>query len=88
MNFTIVDGLPKKRADMAPASAWKPIKHYFKEFMKLGVKYARVDFTALDYTNRKSAYVSLNEGVRRGGYPIKISMRGGDIYFVRTDMGD
>lgn len=86
MNLTIVDGLPKKRADMAPASSHKPIASYFKEFLKLGVKYARVDFTALDYLNRKSAYVSLNEGVRRGGYPIKVTLRGGDIYFVRTDM--
>ena len=85
MRFTPVETLPKKKAGMAPAVPPKSVKSYFEEFMKMDVKYVRVDFAKYEYANRKSAYVSMKESVKYSGLPIEVRMRGGDIFFVRTD---
>ena len=79
MRFTkMVDGVPKRENFK--------LKTYFDEFMNMNFKTARVDLDKDDYKSTKVAYEVLRIGVKRHGYPIKVLMRGSDIYFVRTDM--
>lgn len=79
MRFTkMVDGVPKRENFK--------LSRYFDEFMNMNSKTARVDLDKDDYKSAKVAYGVLRTSIKRHGYPIKVLLRGSDIYFVRTDM--
>lgn len=62
------------------------LKHYWEEFMKMDVKVARVDLSDHDYKTVKNAQTTFLASIKRYGYPISASIRGGEIYLVRRDM--
>lgn len=57
-----------------------------EEFMRMNVKYAKVDLCIDEYRAINYAYSSLRQSVLDKNYPFYVVIRNGDIYFVRTDM--
>lgn len=58
----------------------------FDEFMNLGVKCAKVTLEPGRYKSAIVAYAVMHRGIKRWHRPIKVFMRKGEIYLVRTDM--
>ena len=79
MKFTAVKELPSTRK-------YNPLDVYFKEFMAMNVKIAKVDFEDREYTSLKTAQSTLYNSARNRGYPITVAVRNNEIYFVRRDM--
>ena len=57
-----------------------------EEFVNMGVKNVKVTFTPSEYKNPSSCQVTLHKAIKREHLPIRVMVRGGDIYLVRTDM--
>lgn len=79
MKFTAVKELPKARK-------YNPLDVYFKEFMAMNVRIAKVDFEGKGYKTIKTAQSTLYNSAKKRGYPITIVARGDELYFVRRDM--
>ena len=89
MNFIPVEQIPKKRSPRSGDLVdYKPMGEYLKEFMLMNVKYVKVAFSYLDYSNAESAYVSIRDAAKRHGLPIAAVLRDDDVYLMRTDMED
>ena len=88
MNFIPVENLPKKMSGRVALNDYKPMASYLREFMKMNVKYAKVDYTPLEYANAESAYCGFRSAIKRCGLPITVATRGEDIYLIRTDKED
>jgi hypothetical protein len=89
MNFIPVDCVPKKNTPKAgDFSEFKPMRSYLREFMNMNVKTVKVIFKPFEYANPKSACTGFGQTVRRAGLPVKVSLRGDDIYLTRTDLED
>lgn len=84
MNFVPVAELPK------PTKPSRTNKHnYQKEFdnfMALGVKYARIDWTKEDYASYNSACAAIRTGLWKFNIPAQLVEIDGTIYLVRTDI--
>ena len=83
MTIVPVENLPEKRP-----RDYKRIAHIFQEFMKMNVKYARVDFNELEYASVQSAYTNLRRAATDQNRPLYVTIINGEIYFVRMDMED
>lgn len=57
-----------------------------EEFMRMNVKYAKVDLCIDEYRTINYAYTSLRQSVIDKNYPFYVIIRNGDIYFIRIDM--
>ena len=57
-----------------------------EEFVNMGVKNVKVTFTPGEYKNANSCQATLHKAIKREHLPIRVMIRGGDIYLVRTDM--
>lgn len=81
MTFT-----PVKKFPMAKGRKGKEIVcGYFTEFIKLDIKAAKISFNEGEYCNTHSAYNSLHRAASKWEFPVRVSMRKDDIYFIRTD---
>jgi hypothetical protein len=80
MKFTKVEKVPEKNRGK------KRLQVFFSEFMTANVKTARVDFAEGDYANVNVARTTLSTAAMRGAFPIRVCIRGDEIYLVRTDM--
>lgn len=58
----------------------------FEDFMNLGVKCAKVTLDPGRYKCASSAQATITRGIERWRKPIKVIMRKGEIYLIRTDM--
>lgn len=79
MKFVPVEKLPKR-------CTAKSLKHVFKEFIAMNVKFAKVDLTQFDYKSPSVAFSVLSVAVKRHCVDIKVHKNGNEIYFERTDM--
>lgn len=82
MTFTQVKKFPTKRGALGS----EIVQGYFKEFMKLGIKAAKIAYDADEYSNFHSAYNCLHYAARKWEFPVRVSACKGEIYFIRTDM--
>lgn len=57
-----------------------------EEFVNMGVKNVKVTFTPGEYKNLNSCQATLRKAIKREHLPIRVMIRGEDIYLVRTDM--
>lgn len=57
-----------------------------EEFVNMGVKNVKVTFTPGEYKNLNSCQSTLRKAIKREHLPIRVMIRGEDIYLVRTDM--
>lgn len=81
MTFTKVTKIPKRKSRYSH----EDFMGYFTEFIKSGIKMAKVNYDAYEYSNVHSAYNCLHRGARHWDFPIKVCKRGNDIYFIRID---
>lgn len=79
MTFTVVSELPKKARQ-------KKLRNLLEEVMNMNAKFVKMDFDKNDYANPKSAQNSLSVAACRGGFPIKVHIIDGEVYFVRKDL--
>lgn len=56
------------------------------EFMKMNVEAAKLTFGENEYASAHSAYSTYHKAVKRFAFPVRVAMRKGEIYLVRTDM--
>lgn len=84
----------KRKTGLTPIKQLPPKEYKYRrdnvslceEFMRMGVKYARVDLCDNEGGDFKSAYSTLHQVIIRNGYPFYITTRNGYLYFVRVDM--
>lgn len=57
-----------------------------EEFVNMGVKNVKATFKPDEYKNLNSCQATLHKAIKREHLPIRVMIRGGDIYLVRTDM--
>ena len=70
-------------------SEHKNLAKLCSDFLKLNVKYARVEFAPYDYNSVHSAYTSLRSFIRGHDYKsVYVKVIHNDLYFVRTDWED
>lgn len=79
MKFVEVEKVPERKRK------YKNLKVIFDEFVAMNVKAARVDLTEHDYKNVKVAYTVLHNAAKRFCVPVKVYIRGNEIYFERKD---
>lgn len=79
MKFVEVKELPGRRK-------YNPLDVYFKDFMAMNIKIAKVDFEGNGYKSMKTAQSTLYNSAKKRGYPITIVVRNNEIYFIRRDM--
>ena len=70
MTFVKVDNLPGRRNK-------KDLRGFLKEFITADIKVAKINL---------NCYNALGTSIKRGGFPIKVRMRNGELYLIRTDL--
>ena len=87
MKIIPVEEIPKRqRVSSKPSVEFKPTRYYLREFMKMGVKCAKVDLQEGDYVSVQSAYHTLWGCATEHAFPIDVIRRGDDIYLSRRDI--
>ena len=87
MTITPIEKLPPKGHREAETQCdQKPTRNYLKEFMKMNVKYARVDLAYGDYLSHDSALQALRSSVKSSALPIHVLERQGELYLARRDL--
>ena len=57
-----------------------------EEFVNMGVKNVKVTYAPGEYKNLNSCQATLHKAIKGEHLPIRVMIRGEDIYLVRTDM--
>ena len=81
MTFTPVEKLPEKQKN-----TYKKNTDMLNEFMKMNVKYARVEYSKTDYCSESSVVGSLSKSIRTNMYPIRLKTINGELYLIRKDL--
>ena len=55
-------------------------------FLTTGYKYAKLDLNDSEYINNNCAYSCIARCIKHEGFSIKLVMRNGELYLVRTDV--
>ena len=79
MKFTVVEKIPERKAK-------KKLAYILDEFMNMNVKFAKFEFNENEYKTASSANGALRKSAARFGYPIKVQLINGEIYFERRDI--
>ncbi len=69
-----------------PICQKKNLQNYLEEFMNMNIKVARVEFDELDYKNIDAAAAAFNNSAKRGGFPITVTRRNGELYLINRDI--
>lgn len=85
MTFTPVDKLPEKGPNMPKAPHKKNAEH-LKEFLKMNVKYAKMDFGPLEYISTESARASTTNLIGWYGLPIKATVINSELYLINLEL--
>jgi hypothetical protein len=85
MKFIPVEKLPEKNPQFN-RSEWKSMRKVLGDFIKMNVKYARVEVDYDDYSSESSARGALRVGARHHKFPVDVVGRNSEIYLIRTDM--
>jgi hypothetical protein len=87
MTFVAVEKVPEKKcAKAGTMTEFKPMKARIDEFMKMGIKCARVEFSPNEYRSVESAHSAFAKLVRYYAYPITVNKRGDEVYLTRRDI--
>lgn len=57
-----------------------------QEFLKMNVRYAKLDVPELDYVHPFSAYTSTLNSVKRFKLPVAVYFINGDVYLANLEM--
>lgn len=84
MKLVPIKMLPSRRANCQ----YKNIREYISNFMRMNVKYVRVDYMREEFANVYSASGSFVRMIKLFDYPIRAVIINSELYLVRTDMED
>ncbi|MBR5862177.1 MAG: hypothetical protein IKZ08_02505 [Bacteroidales bacterium] len=62
------------------------LQAFLKDFMQMNVKFAKIELSVDEYASPTVARGCIAIAAARGKYPVKVRLRGKDIYLIRTDM--
>ena len=62
------------------------LQNFLREFVNTNTKFAKLELNVDEYASPTVARSCIGVAVVRGGHPVKVKLRGNDIYLVRTDM--
>lgn len=79
MKLVAVDMVPGKYENHKLKKTWR-------EFMGMNVKIAKAELDIGEYASPSVARSVWGISIKRFGYPIKLKLRNGEIYLIRTDM--
>lgn len=82
MTFTPVDRLPER----VPILPRKRNADHLKEFLKMGVKYAKVDFGPLEYINMQTAHAATCRLADYYGLPIKSTIINNELHLINLEL--
>lgn len=82
MKFIPVDELPVSEKK----SYKKRNGDYLREFLNMKVKYAKLDFTDMDYKCIGTAYPAVKTTIRYYGFPVKVKMINGELYLINLEL--
>ena len=82
MNFIPVKELPKQHK----RTFSKRNGDHLREFLNLGIKYAKMDITDMDYVNTYSAYTSTKTLIKHHCLPIEARFINQELYLVNTEL--
>lgn len=80
MKFQQIDSLPEKKR-----CEYKKLENELEKFMKMDVKYARVDY-GNEYSSPSSAAHTLSLATKQYALPIRVRVINGVVYLESTDM--
>ena len=83
MKFTPVDKLPERKR-----GCYNKCSDILTEFMNLDRKYAKLEFSACEYTCVAAAKASLSQHIHNNGLPIIVKIVNGELYLIRKDLGE
>ena len=87
MRFVPVEKIPEiNYPDGEKKCIYKPIRKYIEEFMKIGIKIAKVELNDDEYRDYESARVVFSNAVKRHCFPIDVVIRNKEVYLVRRDI--
>lgn len=87
MTFVPVESVPERwKHESGDLVAYKPVRNYLEEFIRMGIKHARVDLKPYEYKNIESAYAAIRKAARHHAYPIDVCLRNYEIYLIRRDI--
>lgn len=81
MKFVEVDHIPNHTK-----TKMKPVREILESFLSSDIKYAKAVFEEGEYSVVSTAWNSLYQACYKYNLPIQVTMRGGDVYLIRTDM--
>lgn len=79
IKFVEVKEIPDKRLR-------KNVSAYLEEFVNSNVKVAQVSFDKKDYVNANSAQCTFYKAAKRGGYPVTLATRNGELYIINNSI--
>jgi hypothetical protein len=59
------------------------LANFLDEFMKSDMKLAKIEYRDRDYVNVKSCYTCCYRAAKHSGFPIKVLLRGENVYLVK-----
>lgn len=62
------------------------LQTFLEDFVSSKMKFAMVELNIDEYASPTVARGCLSIAVKRGAHPVKVMLRGKDIYLLRTDM--
>lgn len=60
-------------------------KKVIEEFLETGYDYAKVDFTAAEYSTAMVAAAAIKRWARKLDAPVSATVRAGNLYMINTD---
>lgn len=62
------------------------LQNFLRDFVRMNTKFAKIELNVDEYSSPTVARSCMAIAAVRGGHPVKVRLRGNDIYLVRTDM--
>ena len=82
MTFVPVDKLPERN----PKLSYKRRADILKEFLKTNVKYARVDFSMLEYSCAKDVRSAMSQAIKTWRLPVEVKLINNEVYLINLEL--
>ena len=79
MTLTPVKSLPKRTT-----FGYNDLEKVLKEFVSSGMTIARIDYRPDEYRSHDVLYSGVHVTIKRLGLTVKVCMRNGEVYLMRT----
>lgn len=80
MKAVAVNCIPEKK------SGYHKLQSFLEDFMLMNTKFAKIELEVGEYASPTVARSCVAIAAMRRKHPVKVRLRGNDIYLLRTDM--